>query len=386
MTGCVTALASLTFLAQGPPLREGGLAGAALVVVGLALIWTVPRVVRSVPAPLVAITVLTLAVVVGGLHVPTVGDEGELPHSLPVLGLPSVPFSLHTLTVVAPYSITLAFVGLLESLMTARLVDEITDTGSDKLREARGQGVANVVTGLFGGLPGCAMIGQTMINVRASGARTRVSTFCAGFFLLVLVVGLGGVVAAIPMAALVAVMILVSVSTFEWHSIVPRTLGRTPPGETAAMLATVAATVATGNLAIGVALGVLVTMGAFVSRVSRLVRVERVLDPDGTTSIYAVSGEVFFASEQALVDGFAPAADPANVIVDLSRARLWDRSGLAALRAIQERYARQGIQLRVTGLGAADERVWRDLAAPELPPVDVVSGRADGPIDLVGRS
>ena len=285
MTGFVNALAILIFLAQVPHLREGGVAGLAIVAGGLAIIVAVPRLTKAVPAPLVAIVALTVLVVAAGIAIPTVGDEGALPDALPVLGIPAVPFTLHTLAIVAPYSLTLALVGMLESLMTAKLVDDITETRSDKHREVRGQGIANVVTGLFGGMAGCAMIGQTMINVRASGARTRLSTFSAGVFLLVLVVGLGNVVAVIPMAALVAVMILVSVSTFDWHSVAPSTLRRMPRGETVVMLLTVAGTVATSNLAIGVGLGVLAAMALFARRAAHLVEVERVLDPDGSTAL-----------------------------------------------------------------------------------------------------
>jgi SulP family sulfate permease len=362
MTGFVNALAILIFLAQIPHLRDGGAAGYLMVAAGLALIYVVPRLTTAIPAPLVAIVVLTVAAVAGGIHVPTVGDEGRLPEALPVLGVPSVPFSLETLTVIAPYSITLAFVGLLESLMTAKLVDDITETPSDKLREARGQGMANVVTGLFGGMAGCAMIGQTMINVRASGARTRISTFCAGLFLLILVVGLGSVVAVIPMAALVAVMILVSVSTFDWHSIAPATLRRMPAGETVIMAVTVAGTVATSNLAIGVGLGVLTAMAIFARRVAHLVDVERVLDPDGTTSIYSVTGEIFFASDQELIDAFDFAGDPPRVIIDLSRAHVWDASAVAALDAIETHYARHGTSVEITGLNRHSEELHSTLS------------------------
>ncbi len=238
--GFVNALAILIFLAQVPHLREGGIERRA------------PRpprpgadrrtargVTKVVPAPLIAIAVLTVLVVTGHVGVPTVGDQGVLPDSLPIPGLPSVPFSFETLGIIAPYSVALAAVGLLESLMTARLVDSITDTRSNKDRESTGQGIANVVTGFFGGMAGCAMIGQTMINVRVSGARTRLSTFAAGVFLLVLVVGLGGLVARIPMPALVAVMIIVSVSTFDWHSVQLATLRRMPRSETLIMVVTV---------------------------------------------------------------------------------------------------------------------------------------------------
>jgi SulP family sulfate permease len=362
MTGFVNALAILIFVAQLPHLRDGGLDVYIMVAAGLVIIYTIPRVTKAVPSPLVAIVALTIVAVAAGVHVPTVGDEGTLPDALPSLALPDVPFSLHTLQIVAPYSITLAFVGLLESLMTAKLVDDITETPSDKIREARGQGIANVVTGFFGGMPGCAMIGQTMINVRASGARTRISTFCAGAFLLVLVVGLGDVVARIPMAALVAVMILVSVSTFDWHSIAPATLRRMPHSETIIMLVTVAGTVTTSNLAVGVALGVLTAMIAFARRAAHLVEVERVLDPDGTTAIYAVSGELFFASDQELIDAFTYAEDPPSVIVDLSRAHLWDASAVAALDTVEQHYARHGVTVEVTGLNARSAQLRSSLS------------------------
>ncbi len=284
------------------------------------------------------------------------------PTRCPSSGIPSVPFTLETLTIVLPYSITLAVVGLLESLMTAKLVDDITETRSDKDREARGQGVANVVTGFFGGMAGCAMIGQTMINVKASGARTRISTFSAGLFLLILVVGLGGLVAVIPMAALVAVMILVSVSTFDWHSVAPATLRRLPRSETLIMAVTVAGTVATHNLAIGVGLGVLTAMAVFARRAAHLVEVERVADPDGTSVLYSVTGELFFASDQELVDAFDYANDPAEVIVDLSRAHVWDASAVAALDAVQHHYARHGIHVEITGLNRPSAELHETLS------------------------
>jgi SulP family sulfate permease len=362
MTGFVNALAILIFLAQVPHLRDGGATGYLMVAAGLAVIYTVPRLTRAVPAPLIAIIVLTIVAVAGGIHVPTVGDQGKLPDALPILGIPSVPISLGTLAIVAPYAITLAIVGLLESLMTAKLVDDITETRSDKTREARGQGIANIVTGLFGGMAGCAMIGQTMINVRASGARTRLSTFCAGLFLLILVVALGSIVAVIPMAALVAVMILVSVSTFDWHSIAPATLRRMPTSETVVMTVTVIGTVATSNLAIGVGLGVLTAMIAFARRAAHLVDVERVVDPDGTTSIYSVTGELFFASDQELIEAFDFAGDPPNVIIDLSRAHLWDASAVAALDAIESHYARHDVTVEIVGLNRHSEKLHTNLS------------------------
>jgi SulP family sulfate permease len=362
MTGFVNALAILIFLAQVPHLTDGGALGYVLVAAGLALIFLVPRVTTAIPAPLVAIVILTVATLAGAIEVPTVGDQGTLPDALPVLGIPAVPLSLDTLLIVAPYSVTLAAVGLLESLMTAKLVDDITETPSDKLREARGQGIANVVTGMFGGMAGCAMIGQTMINVRVSRARTRISTFSAGAFLLILVVGLGSVVAIIPMAALVAVMILVSISTFDWHSVAPGTLRRMPVGETVIMLVTVVATVATHNLAIGVGLGVLTAMVIFARRVAHLVDVERVVDPDGTATVYSVTGEIFFASDQELIDSFDYANDPPNVIIDLSRAHVWDASAVAALDAVETHYGRHGIEVEITGLNDRSQKLHGSLS------------------------
>jgi SulP family sulfate permease len=362
MTGFVNALAILIFLAQIPHLTDGGATVYVLVAAGLAIIYLLPRLTTAVPAPLIAIVVLTAICVAAGIAVPTVGDEGELPSTLPMLGIPAVPFSLETLLIVAPYSLTLAAVGLLESLMTAKLVDDITETPSDKDRESRGQGIANVITGLFGGMAGCAMIGQTMINVRVSRARTRISTFSAGVLLLFLVVGLGGLVAVIPMAALVAVMILVSVSTFDWHSIAPATLRRMPRGETLVMAVTVVGTVATHNLAIGVGAGVLTAMAVFARRVAHLVDVDRVVAPDGESALYSVAGEVFFASDQELIDAFRYAEDPPKVIVDFSRAHLWDASAIAALDAIETHYRRHDVELEITGLNARSDELHQTLS------------------------
>ena len=362
MTGFVNALAILIFLAQVPYIREGGSTGVVLILAGLAIIYTLPRLVPAVPSPLVAIVVLTGVVVAAGIDLPDVGDEGELPSTIPFLGLPAVPFTFETFTIVLPYALALAAVGLLESLMTARLVDDITETKSDKDREARGQGIANVVTGFFGGMAGCAMIGQTMINVRVSGARTRISTFCAGAFLLALVVGLGSLVAVIPMAALVAVMVLVSVSTFDWHSIRPATLKRMPNSETLIMVVTVIGTVATDNLAIGVGAGVLTAMASFARKAAHLLDVERVVDPDGSVVIYAVSGELFFVSDQELIDAFHYPDDPRRVIVDFSRAHVWDASAVAALDAIEQHYARYGTRVEITGLNAPSAALHENLS------------------------
>ncbi|SFK90906.1 SulP family inorganic anion transporter [Streptomyces pini] len=362
MVGFVNALAILIFMAQVPEITDVPWAVYPLVIGGLALMVLFPKVTTVVPAPLVSIVILTVITVAAGIAVPTVGDKGELPSALPVPGLPDVPFTIDTLATIAPYAFALALVGLMESLMTAKLVDDITDTHSGKTRESIGQGVANVVTGLFGGMGGCAMIGQTMINVKTSGARTRLSTFLAGVFLLILVVTFGPVVSTIPMAALVAVMILVSFATFDWHSIQPRTLKRMPVGETAVMAVTVAVVVATHNLAIGVIVGVITATVVFARRVAHLAEVSGVVDPDGRQAVYAVTGELFFASSNDLVYQFDYAGDPDDVVIDLSDAHIWDASSVAALDAIETKYAARGKKVTIVGLNKASAEMHGRLA------------------------
>lgn len=348
MTGFVNALAILIFLAQLRYLKGVPWAVYPLVLAGLAMIFLLPRVTRVVPAPLIAIAVLTALTLIAHIHVPTVHDEGAIPHGLPIPGLPDVPLTLHTLQIIAPYSITLAAVALLETLLTAQLVDDLTHTSSDKNREARGQGIANIAVGMFSAMPGCAMIGQTMINVK-SGARTRISTFFAGAFLLLLIVALGPVLAVIPMAALVSVMILVSVSTLDWHSIAPATLRRMPRGETLIMVATVGVTVAFNNLAIGVGVGVVIALALFARRVAHLVDVSSSLDESGLTRTYAITGALFFASDRHLVDAFNYVEDPSRVVIDLNHAHIWDASAVAALDTVVHRYAAQGTTVQIVG-------------------------------------
>jgi SulP family sulfate permease len=355
MVGFVNALAILIFMSQVPELIGVPWLVYPLVALALVIVFGLPKLTNAVPAPLVAIVVLTLIIVLASVVVPTVGDKGELPDSLPSLFIPNVPFTLETLQVIFPFALAMAFVGLLESLMTAKLVDDVTDTRSHKTREAWGQGVANIVTGFTGGMGGCAMIGQTMINVKASGARTRISTFLAGVFLLILVVALGGVVSVIPMAALVAVMIFVSWATFDWHSIHPRTLKMMPKSETMVIVATVIVTVATHNLAIGVGVGVLVAMVLFARRVAHFVTVERsVTNVEGhETATYVVNGELFFASSNDLYTQFEYALDPEQVIIDMHASHLWDASTIAALDAITEKYHNHGKDVKIIGLNDA---------------------------------
>ncbi|MFD5786765.1 SulP family inorganic anion transporter [Streptomyces sp. NPDC127037] len=350
MVGFVNALAILIFMAQVPEMHDVPWPVYPLIAAGLALMVFFPKVTTVIPAPLVSIVILTVITVAAGIAVPTVGDKGALPSSLPVPGLPDVPFTIDTLTTIAPYAFAMALVGLMESLMTAKLVDDITDTHSSKTRESIGQGIANIVTGFFGGMGGCAMIGQTMINVKVSGARTRLSTFLAGVFLMVLCIVFGPVVSDIPMAALVAVMVMVSFATFDWHSIAPKTLKRMPAGEIAVMVITVICVVATDNLAIGVVVGSITAMVIFAKRVAHLANVTAVTDPDGSTVVYSVTGELFFASSNDLVGQFNYAGDPDKVVIDLSAAHVWDASSVAALDAIETKYSQRGKTVEIIGL------------------------------------
>ncbi|MGX1702914.1 SulP family inorganic anion transporter [Microbacterium sp. NPDC055357] len=365
MVGFVNALAILVFAAQFPQLIDVPWLVYPLVVAGLLIMYLMPLVTKVIPAPLVAIVLLTGATVVFGLNVPTVGDQGELPQSLPELFIPNVPLTWETLSIIFPFSAAMAVVGLLESLMTAKLVDDITDTHSRKTREAWGQGVANVLSGAFGGMGGCAMIGQTMINVKASGARTRISTFLAGVFLLILVLVLGDIVAIIPMAALVAVMIVVSVATFDWHSIRLATLRRMPKSETLVMLITVAMTVWTENLAIGVGAGVVAAMILFARRVAHFVTVtRRVAETDGSpVAHYTVDGELFFASSNDLTTQFEYSRDPDRVVIDMARSHVWDASTVAALDAIQTKYTHLGKTVVFEGMNEATARLHRRLSS-----------------------
>ncbi|WTQ36544.1 SulP family inorganic anion transporter [Nocardioides sp. NBC_00163] len=356
MVGFVNALAILVLEAQIVHMVDVPWAVYPMIAVGIAVIVGFPRINKVIPAPLVAIVALTAFTVIGAVDVPNVGDQGKLPDSLPTWFLPDVPLTLDTLQIIAPYALGMALVGLLESLLTAKLVDDITDTHSDKTREAGAQGLANLITGFFGGMGGCAVVGQTMINVKVSGARTRLSTFLAGIFLLILVVGFGDTVALIPMAALVAVMIMVSVSAFDWHSVRPATLRRMPLSETVVMLTTVAVTVATRNLAIGVIVGVLVAMTLFARRVAHLTHTHRELveDADGSMrAVYRVTGELFFASSNDLYTQFEYADDPDEIVIDLSDSHIWDASTVATLDAITHKYEAKNKSVRIVGLNAS---------------------------------
>lgn len=355
MIGFVNALGILIFTSQLPDLIGVPWMVYPMVAAGLIIIYLLPRITTAIPAPLVAIVILTAVAVIFAVDVPTVGDKGELPDALPTVFIPDVPLTWETFQIIAPFALGMALVGLLESLMTAKLVDDITDTRSNKTRESWGQGAANIITGFFGGMGGCAMVGQTMINVKASQARTRISTFTAGVLILILSVTLGDIVAMIPMAALVAVMIFVSVATFDWHSIRPSTLGFMPKSETAVMVITVIGTVATNNLAIGVILGVVTAMVMFAQRVSRFTKITRTITGDGDEAVahYTVAGELFFASSNDLYTLFHYAEDPQHVVIDFSDSHLWDASTIAALDSVTLKYQHYGKAVDIRGLNVA---------------------------------
>ena len=350
MTGFVNSLAILIFLAQMPELVGANWQTFALVGAALVIIYGLPRLTKAVPSALVAIVVLSGFVIWTGLDVRTVGDMGQMPTTLPMFHIPAVPLTWETLAIIAPISATLAFVGLLESLLTANLLDDITDTPSDKDRETRGQGIANIAASLFGGMAGCAMIGQSIINV-TSGARGRLSTLWAGLFLLFLILVLQKWVAQIPMAALVAVMIMVSVGTFDWGSVLK--LRSTPFQSSIVMIATTATVVITHDLSKGVVLGVVLSAIFFMRKVGKTIVVEEVASPEAGVLRYRVTGQLFFASADVFAAAFEHHGHPQRVEIDMTGAHLWDLTGVAAVDKVVFRYRRQGAQVTVLGMNEA---------------------------------
>jgi SulP family sulfate permease len=364
ITGFVNALAILIFIAQLPELIGVPWLTYVLVAAGLAIIYLFPFLTRSIPSPLICIVALTAAAIGFGLDVRVVGDMGELPSTLPVFLLPDVPLIFETLMIVLPYSAAVAAVGLLESLMTATIVDDLTDTPSNKNQECIGQGIANTATGFIGGMAGCAMIGQSMINVK-SGGRGRLSTFCAGVFLLFMIVVLGEWVKQIPMAALVAIMIMVSIGTFSWSSI--KNLKVHPRSSSLVMLATVVGVVLTHNLAIGVLIGVLLSGIFFAWKIAQIFRVSSTLSEDGTARSYVVEGQVFFASADAFTAAFDFKEALAKVTIDVGRAHIWDISSVAALDMIVLKFRREGAEVEIIGLNEASETIVDRLAIHDKP-------------------
>jgi SulP family sulfate permease len=350
MTGFVNSLAILIFLAQMPELIGANWQTFAMVGAGLAIIYGLPLITKAVPSALVAIVVLSVVAIVIGLDVRTVGDMGQMPSTLPVFHLPQVPLTMETLAIIAPVAATLAFVGLLESLLTANLLDDLTDTPSDKDRETRGQGIANILSPLFGGMAGCAMIGQSIINV-TSGARGRLSTLWAGLFLLFLILVLRDWVAQIPIAALVAVMIMVSIGTFDWGSIV--SLRSTPFQSSIVMLATTTTVVATHDLSKGVVLGVVLSAIFFMRKVGKTINVTEIETEEAGLLRYRVTGQLFFASADYFAAAFEYHGHPKRVEIDMTGAHLWDLTGVAAVDKVVFRYRRLNSEVEVIGINEA---------------------------------
>ena len=349
-TGFVNALAILIFSAQVPQLLGVDWHTYAMIALGLAIIYLAPRVTKAVPSPLICIVVLTAISVLVPMPLRTIADLGRLPDALPRFGWPAVPLDWQTLAIIAPYALAMAAVGLLESMMTATVVDDLTETTSSKARECSGLGLANIAAGLFGGIAGCGMIGQTVGNVRYGG-RGRLSTLVAGVFLLVVMVPLRPWVAQVPVAALVAIMIMVSISTFAWGSL--RDLVSHPKTSGAVMLATVAVTVTTHDLSAGVAVGVLLSGVFFAFKVTRLMHVAVDYDAATDTRLYRVSGQIFFASAEIFADHFDLADDAHNVRIDLTAAHLWDVTAVGTLDELVARMRRHGIAVELVGLNAA---------------------------------
>lgn len=360
VTGFVNALAILIFMAQLPELTNATWEVYAMTAAGLGIIYLfplIPTIGKLLPSPLVCIIVMTAIAMFFGLEIRTVGDMGELPDTLPVFLWPDVPLNFETLQIILPYSIGLALVGLLESMMTATIVDDLTDTGSDKNRECKGQGVANIGAGLLGGMAGCAMIGQSVINVK-SGGRGRLSTFSAGILLLIMVVFLDEWLKQIPMAALVAVMIMVSIGTFSWDSI--RNLRKHPLSTNIVMLSTVIVVVATHNLAIGVFVGVLLASLFFANKIGRFMVVRQDSSADETTApsrTYKVVGQVFFASADSFIASFDFKEVLESVTIDLTQAHFWDITAVAALDKVVIRFRREGTAVQLLGMNEATQTV-----------------------------
>jgi len=357
VVGFVNALAILIFMAQLPELTNVTWHVYALTATGLAIIYLfpyVPKLGTLLPSPLVTIVVITLVTVFFGIDVRTVGDMGDLPDTLPVFLFPDIPLNLETLLIILPYSVSLAMVGLLESLMTATIIDDLTDTKSDKNQECTGQGIANIATGFTGGMAGCAMIGQSVINVK-SGGRGRLSTFIAGLFLLIMVVFLSDIISVIPMAALVAVMIMVSIGTFDWGSI--KNLQTLPLSTNIVMLATVIVVVFTHNLALGVFVGVLLASLFFANKISHFMYNESSYDQDNDTRTYRVVGQVFFNSADKFYDSFDFKEVVENIVIDLSKAHFWDISAVYALDKAVIKLRREGANVKLIGQNEASATI-----------------------------
>jgi SulP family sulfate permease len=360
--GFVNALAILIFMAQLPAFEGASWIMYAMVAGTLAIIYGLPYITKAVPSALVAIVAMTALAIFGGLSgLSTVGDMGAMSSTLPIFHLPDIPLTFETLKIIFPYSFGLAMVGMLESLLTAKIVDNMTDTKSDKNKELRGQGIANMVAGCFGGMAGCAMIGQSVINVK-SGGSGRLSALVAGVFLLFLILVLGDIVAQIPMAALVGVMIMVSIGTFDWNSV--RELHKVPLGDAAVMIATVGVTVYTHDLAMGVLVGVVMSALRFGWKIANITA-DLKIAADGAKH-YAVQGQMFFGTATHFTDLFDPSDDPEQIVIDFSGSHVWDQSAVTAIAGIIDKYRQFEKNVDIVGLNTESEKLIDKigLAAP----------------------
>ncbi|WP_047984670.1 SulP family inorganic anion transporter [Ornithinibacillus californiensis] len=358
MIGFVNALAIMIFMAQLEHFSGANWQMYAMLAGALAIIYILPRFVKVIPAPLVAIVVITAIAIFTGSGVKTVGDMGELTQSLPIFLFPDIPLNFETLQIIFPYALSIAIVGLVESLLTASIVDDMTDTKSDKNKEARGQGIANIVSGLFGGMAGCAMIGQSVINVK-SGGRGRLSAFVAGAFLMMLILLFNGLLVQIPMAVLVGIMFMVSISTFDWSSI--KNMRKTPVTDTVVMLATVVTVLFTHDLSKGVLVGIILSAIFFAAKISK-VKITTLASNDAKVKVYRVSGQLFFASVTEFVDSFNYKENVEVVKLDLTNAHIWDDSGVGAIDKVVQKYHQNGIKVDVVGLNDESNKLVDKLA------------------------
>lgn len=363
MIGFVNALAILIFSSQLVHFEGAGLAMYLMVAGSLGIIYILPRFTKAVPSPLVAIIVMTIISITTGAGLKTVGDMGDLSSTLPLFLIPDIPLTFETLQIIFPISLALAFVGLLESLLTSQIVDDMTDTESDKNKEARGQGISNVVAGFFGGMAGCAMIGQSVINV-SSGGRGRLSTFIAGVFMMLLIIVFNNVLVQIPMAVLVGVMIMVSIGTFDWQSLTK--FRRTPITDSVVMVVTVATVVKTHDLSKGVLAGVILSAIFFVVKISK-VKVEEIYEKSTQTMVYRVKGEVFFASTDNLIEHFDYNVDAKQIQIDFSEAHIWDDSGVAAVDKLVIKFREHDKEVEIVGLNKDSSKLVDRLAIYHQP-------------------
>lgn len=363
MTGFVNALAILIFTAQLPHFVGESWPMYTMVLGALAIIYILPRFTKVVPSPLVAIVVISIIAVMTGSNVGTVGDMGELSQTLPMFLIPDIPFTFETLQIIFPYSLSIAIVGLVESLLTAQIVDDMTDTGSDKNKEARGQGIANIVSGFFGGMAGCAMIGQSVINVK-SGGRGRLSALVAGVFLMVLILLLNDLLVQIPMAALVGVMFMVSIGTFDWTSL--KTLHKVPLTDTIVMVVTVITVLMTHDLSKGVLVGIILSAIFFASKISK-VKITSLSSDQSSKKIYRVSGQLFFASVTDFVESFDYRENVKEVDLDLTNAHLWDDSAVGAIDKVIIKYHQNGVKVNLIGVNTESNKLLERIAVHNKP-------------------